>query len=448
MNEQTSETLEISGPTSNGWYRTQIPDWIALHPDLKDGAFRLYVIMRSLILEKQTTKVRVLSHEQLAFLLVGKNGKSASVSTVKALLRNLHEIGLVDNPDGARLVSSTGNAGIESRRRYRMSDWPADRDTFTGWRNTFDKLDAFTEDWRETRPDAAPTRHKTAARADQGRKGVRAGELEGQKSDRDRQISDRSGQISDANGAVSSGNATSLKEVPEVDAVTSSSSASAPAEPPAPAAEAPAPKKTKKTPEQIVMERTDATEDEARAVVELVLAQAAADGTQVRVPYRWLEDRDHHVLAQDLAAVRRRSSRPGAQTCGLHNVLLEQGGGCSSCYGDLKAGDSATVRAHLAEVGGDARPDLVAVLGAPEAPAGGLFEQDPTAYWRKTNNGYKGGTRGRVITQEEAADLAELTNEEAINQVLFSEPPKRRARVPAYTGFQNPASPDAYTEDW
>src|SRR5690606_39536452 len=93
----------------------------ALHPDLKDGAFRLYVILRSLILEKQKTKIRVLSYDQLAFLMVGKNGKPTSVSTIKSLLRNLHDLGLVDNPDGARLVTSTGHGGISSRRRDRKS---------------------------------------------------------------------------------------------------------------------------------------------------------------------------------------------------------------------------------------------------------------------------------------------------------------------------------------
>lgn len=231
-----------------------------------------------------------------------------------------------------------------------------------------------------------------------------------------------------------------------------SSSASEPVEPPAPAAEAPAPKKTKKpSPEQIVQERTDATQDEARAVVQLVLAQAAADGTQVRVPYRWLEDRDHHVLAQDLATVRR-PSKPAMQTCGLHNVLLEQRGGCSSCYGDLKAGDTERVREHLAEVGADARPDLAAVLGAPQTAVGGssgewTWEAQMRAE-RRARNGYVGGTRSATITSEETEALAELTNEERRDAIMGWGPPKLRARQPAYTAFTNPTSPNAYTEEW
>src|SRR5690606_30640859 len=75
VTQHDENLIELVGPTNEGWYRTQIPDWIALHPDLKDGAFRLYVILRSLILEKQKTKIRVLSYDQLALRMVGKNGQ-------------------------------------------------------------------------------------------------------------------------------------------------------------------------------------------------------------------------------------------------------------------------------------------------------------------------------------------------------------------------------------
>lgn len=145
MSADANETVEFAGPTSDGWYRTQIPDWIALNPDLKDGAYRLYCILRALILEKQKNKIRVLSHEQIAFLAVGKNGKPCSVSAVKALLANLQEVGLVTNPDGSRIVTSSGPGTIQSRRRYQFSDWPDTEGAYAsgyrhrpGWQDTWE----------------------------------------------------------------------------------------------------------------------------------------------------------------------------------------------------------------------------------------------------------------------------------------------------------------------
>src|SRR5699024_8085134 len=84
-------------PNDGRWYFTQIPDWIALNPSLKDGAFRLYVILRSLIVEKDDDHVRLLTHDEIAYMMVGKNGKPSTVSTVKALLRNLEEVGLIEH---------------------------------------------------------------------------------------------------------------------------------------------------------------------------------------------------------------------------------------------------------------------------------------------------------------------------------------------------------------
>lgn len=47
MTQHDENLIELVGPTSDGWYRTQIPDWIALHPDLKDGAVAATQIRRS-----------------------------------------------------------------------------------------------------------------------------------------------------------------------------------------------------------------------------------------------------------------------------------------------------------------------------------------------------------------------------------------------------------------
>lgn len=137
------------------------------------------------------------------------------------------------------------------------------------------------------------------------------------------------------------------------------------------------------------------TLEEAAAVVELVIHKAAAKGTRVDQPDRWILGRDKRVLSQDLEDVRRRSRKPGTDTCGLHELSLESGT-CSSCMGDIKAGDTDVIRAHLLEVGGDSRPDLVAVLGAPQsAPAartGDYWEHQMSAE-RRARNGVRGGSR-------------------------------------------------------
>src|SRR5699024_4907429 len=166
-----TEAFEFFSYSDECWYSTQIPDWIALCPQVTHTAYRLYVIVRSLILEKQPKKVRLLSDEQLAFLLPGPNGKPSGVRTVKDDLKVLTDVGLVCNPDGERIVTSRGKVSISTRRRYQLHDWPTAKVAMTVWRNTFDKLDAYTEDWRETRTDVFPGQNvmqNSAPRTDQG----------------------------------------------------------------------------------------------------------------------------------------------------------------------------------------------------------------------------------------------------------------------------------------
>ena len=155
--------------------------------------------------------------------------------------------------------------------------------------------------------------------------------------------------------------------------------------------------KTKRSPEDIVLEQLahmTPTLEEADAVVTLVIAKAAAKGTRVENPTRWIDGRDKRVLEQDLEDVRRASRVALSGECVLHEVSLESGA-CSSCMGDIKAGDAEAIRAHLLEVGADSRPDLVAVLGAPHVPAqataGGWTWEGQLRRERRARNGVKGG---------------------------------------------------------
>lgn len=170
---------------------TPIRDWTMLHPELRGTPFQLYAIMRSLVIEKTGDQSsRRITLDQLCWLLPGVNGKPTSLTVVKDALRALDRLGLVTNPDSERLVTSTGDRGIKSHRRFQINDLPPDG--FRGWRNAWDKLDAYRENWRTDapKPPAIGIEHpldsrNSDCRADQGESNEPAGHLEGRNSDRD-----------------------------------------------------------------------------------------------------------------------------------------------------------------------------------------------------------------------------------------------------------------------
>lgn len=458
MSEPT-ETIEFSGPDTGGWHFTQIPDWIPLHPDLKDGAFRLYCILRSLISEKQDEKVRVLSHDQIAFLAVGKNGKPLSASAVKGLLRNLHEVGLVDNPDGKRIVTSTGNGGIETRRRYRLTDWP-DRASYLGWRNARAKLAGYSPQWRDSRCDAAPGAvdgQKSDPRADQQRNTETAGHLVGQKSDRAGQKSVRRGQKSVGGEAVTSGNAPSNKSLEE--ASLRSSSSSAEVEDITHEAAPPVAAEKRKTNEReqaktLLGERLpDSTDDERDAIINVILAEAAAKGIKVGFLVSYVRGRPDTLLEQDLAQVRRHSAPPTVTVCGDHQQDMPPHG-CALCAGEIKAGDPediARLRAHLAMVGEKTRPDLARLLGAPQkapAPRAGGGDAIDWRRMQKKPNGVVGGSRDPIPDHNFWKSVPD--DQEFLRNMLFGPPPTTKPpHDPRYApGTGSYVDPHAqYTED-
>ena len=136
----------------------------------------------------------------------------------------------------------------------------------------------------------------------------------------------------------------------------------------------PTPKKTTKpseSPEEIVVKRTGCTVDEARAVVDYIEAQGDGHGGRIRSLAWWITRREERTLAGDLAHVRRTRATPTATTCGDHQQAMPPHG-CDLCAGEIKAGDPddhARLRAHLAVVGADTRPDLARLLGMPATSA-------------------------------------------------------------------------------
>ncbi|MEV5598924.1 hypothetical protein [Streptomyces sp. NPDC052496] len=152
--DEAAEELEFVGDITDYWTHTQVRDWVLLLPGMTRTALHLYLILRSMVYESARRKgggLRRMSLDQLCFLLPGVNEKPCSPTMVKDALRLLAEHNLVVNPDGGRLVTSTGKGGIQnSFRKYKVNDTPPD--AYVGWRNVWDKLDAYTPDWRENPP--------------------------------------------------------------------------------------------------------------------------------------------------------------------------------------------------------------------------------------------------------------------------------------------------------
>ena len=134
MSTHDDEEFELVAPDDGGWYRTQVYDWIALNPDIPHYPYRVYVVMRSLCIEKRAP-VRRLTIEELRRLVPGVNGKTPGRSTVEGALRVLRSLKLLDALD-----SATSGGAI----RYRVNDLPPER--FGGWRNTFEKLEHIREE--------------------------------------------------------------------------------------------------------------------------------------------------------------------------------------------------------------------------------------------------------------------------------------------------------------
>lgn len=152
--DETAEELEFVGDITDYWSYTQVRDWVLLRPGITRTSLHLYLLLRAMVSETARRTgggLRRMSLDQLCYLLPGVNDKPASPTMVKDALRLLDEHGLVVNPDGGRLVTSTGKGGIQnSFRKYQVNDLPPGE--YVGWRNVWDKLDAYTPDWRENPP--------------------------------------------------------------------------------------------------------------------------------------------------------------------------------------------------------------------------------------------------------------------------------------------------------
>lgn len=137
------------------WSHTPVRDWIMVVPELRGTPFHLYCIMRSLLWDGKDVdpgddRSKLLTLDQLCWLMPGPNNKPCSLSTMKVLLQTLDDEGLVVNPDGERLVTSTGKGKIQVSRRFQINELP--ELPHVGWRSPWAKLQDYREDWRTNAP--------------------------------------------------------------------------------------------------------------------------------------------------------------------------------------------------------------------------------------------------------------------------------------------------------
>ncbi|MFD6911748.1 hypothetical protein [Streptomyces virginiae] len=170
---EDGDTLTFEGDITDYWSPAVVRHWVLHLPGMKPTAFRLYLLLRAMI-TSSPRGLRRMTVDQLCYLLSEPGEKAVGESTARAAVALLEKLGLVSNPDGERLVTSTGHKGIQTvARKYKVHDMPPD--SHVGWSNTWQKLDAYRPDWRDnpvmpplhTRTETGIVRSETSGRADQ-----------------------------------------------------------------------------------------------------------------------------------------------------------------------------------------------------------------------------------------------------------------------------------------
>jgi|GEM_PF-5317550 len=145
VSDDASTTAEILGPqpetTYYGYYRR---DWIDLCPDLKAIDGRAYGVLRSLVYEVRglrNDKVYRLTLAEMCELIPGVNNKPISLTSLRDSLRRLSIVGLVSDPEGEPLRTSSRARAAGRPLRMRVHDTPCN-DYVPPWSNTEQKVAA------------------------------------------------------------------------------------------------------------------------------------------------------------------------------------------------------------------------------------------------------------------------------------------------------------------
>ncbi|PJE97162.1 hypothetical protein CUT44_14380 [Streptomyces carminius] len=160
------ELFEFSGTITDYWSYTQVRDYVMLMPGMTHTAYRLYSLLRSMMVEasrRPRSGMRRMTIDQLCWLLPGPNDKPMSVSAMYEVLKALEKLNLVVPKDTVEVAGIAKLKGKERAakgivRGFTVNDLPPDA-VHTGWRNAWDKLDAYRPDWRENPPQ--PPTHLT-----------------------------------------------------------------------------------------------------------------------------------------------------------------------------------------------------------------------------------------------------------------------------------------------
>lgn len=160
------ELLEFSGTITDYWSYTMVRDYVMLMPGMTHTAYRLYCLLRSMMTEasrRPRSGMRRMTIDQLCWLLPGPNDKPMSVSAMYEVLKTLETLRLVVPKDsvelpGIRKLKGKARAAQGIGRGFTVHDIRPD-DVHAGWRNAWDKLDAYDPDWRNNPPQ--PPTHLT-----------------------------------------------------------------------------------------------------------------------------------------------------------------------------------------------------------------------------------------------------------------------------------------------
>ena len=175
--EGAEEQFELSGPEDDGWYGSQLKDWVPVAHGLSDGAARFYWILRALIIEKRG-KVRKLTMWECCCLMPTRSGAPSSRSRIRDFLKELSapEFLLLTTPEGGRITVSSRAKAAGRPIRIRVNDYPPA--SYTGHRNVFAALDAI----RAKAAELAAKAVREEAEREAARKAAKAAEDAGQNS--------------------------------------------------------------------------------------------------------------------------------------------------------------------------------------------------------------------------------------------------------------------------
>ena len=287
MSTDTFEIEALDQPTF-----TQVGHWVAFRSDLSPTARHLYTVLATFVNQGRRANGDTdvwPSLNLLAVTLGLSKGESVTpyvdeLIQADIVVKRTHTIG-----------------GMNARNTYAIRfNPPPGIATASSLKALLAPLKEIADDPKAMSKAAKDTRELIAKRREQ----EKAKRTEGKGKTAGRAVPRKTGVRAPESRGTHPGKPGCNKTQVELDAgrtTASSSSADAPAErEPAPAVE----KKTKKTPEQIIIERLSCTEDEAAKVAVYINQQGDGKGGRIRSLSWWVRDRDIHTLRQDLAVVR------------------------------------------------------------------------------------------------------------------------------------------------